>query len=98
MMSGGRDMTDEFDAYHPGYVSRMLGRFYVGEMETPYRKELPSYQQTHRKLVKELRDAGLYQTSYWFYIRRVCCLGHCSCVLPTLLGSVPRYHMRLQCP
>eukprot|EP00192_Tetraselmis_astigmatica_P004037 CAMPEP_0117685094 /NCGR_PEP_ID=MMETSP0804-20121206/21531_1 /TAXON_ID=1074897 /ORGANISM="Tetraselmis astigmatica, Strain CCMP880" /LENGTH=465 /DNA_ID=CAMNT_0005496293 /DNA_START=397 /DNA_END=1794 /DNA_ORIENTATION=+ len=70
-MSAGRDMTDEFDAYHPNYVKHMLGRFKVGEMETAYQKVLPDYQVAYRKLVQQFSDAGLYKTDYSFYARRV---------------------------
>uniref|UniRef100_A0A061QVR6 Delta8-fatty-acid desaturase n=1 Tax=Tetraselmis sp. GSL018 TaxID=582737 RepID=A0A061QVR6_9CHLO len=69
-MSAGRDMTDEFEAYHPGYVRNFLPRFYVGEMETKHRKDLPSYQVAHRQLVKTFRDAGMYETDYFFYAKR----------------------------
>ena len=70
-MSAGRDMTDEFNAYHPNYVRHMLGRFLVGEMETSCRPDLPEYQKEHRRLVQKFRDAGLYDTNYLFYVRRV---------------------------
>jgi len=70
-MSAGRDMTDEFNAYHPNYVRHMLGRFQVGEMETGCRPDLPEYQKEHRRLVQKFRDMGLYETNYLFYVRRV---------------------------
>jgi len=68
--SAGRDMTDEFNAYHPGYVRHMLGRYYVADMESPTHGELPAYQKAHRQMVEKFHEAGLYDTNYTFYARR----------------------------
>lgn len=48
----------------------MLGKFYVGDMESASHGELPAYQKAHRELVNKFHEAGLYETDYSFYARR----------------------------
>ncbi|CAD7698558.1 unnamed protein product [Ostreobium quekettii] len=67
--SGGRDVTEPFQAYHPDWVAKTMKRFEVGRMESSRRGTLPGPTVMYTKLFAEIKSAGLLETDYGFYVR-----------------------------
>ncbi|KAJ3108388.1 hypothetical protein HK100_003451 [Physocladia obscura] len=68
-----KDATDAIIAYHPDWViDKKIPHFCVGELASTERTVSPKISQAYRALDLKIRDMGLYQTNYNFYIREVC--------------------------
>lgn len=66
--SAGRDVTEPFQAYHPDWVAGTMERFKVGVLETERRNPLPGATVAYIKLFKKIKEEGLLETDYSFYL------------------------------
>ncbi|KAJ3203014.1 hypothetical protein HDU83_001280 [Entophlyctis luteolus] len=69
----GRDATDAIIAYHPDWViDKKIPHFCVGELAPNERTVSSKISLSYRAMDQKIRNLGLYQTNYSFYIRELC--------------------------
>uniref|UniRef100_A0A7S4AQ59 Cytochrome b5 heme-binding domain-containing protein n=1 Tax=Pseudo-nitzschia australis TaxID=44445 RepID=A0A7S4AQ59_9STRA len=93
----GKDATDPFNGTHPRWVKeRMLSKFFYAKLDPDKRGTLPTDTNTKvtkddeatlafRVLTKNMEEAGLFETDYTFYYKK---LAIYACLFLVILGGV----------
>eukprot|EP00750_Incisomonas_marina_P002970 INCI12792.3.p1 GENE.INCI12792.3~~INCI12792.3.p1 ORF type:complete len:552 (+),score=83.29 INCI12792.3:237-1658(+) len=68
----GKDVTDAFANYHPARVyEQLLPRYYIGEVAD---YEVSDFVKEHRALRQQLLERNMFETSRWYYVRKIAIL------------------------